>query len=346
MNTSDIPVKDQEKPVVETYDGQSDIQESRREQPEPVAARPYTPASAPFPQQPPGWTGYAPGTPPPWAWQPGAYTPYPPRRPARWPWVVLTLVLVFLLVGGGVAVLYGVFGFTGYSTSVTETQTFTTSTYPLLVLNNDTGSIHVRAAPNGNVISIQATKHGSPWANLNDLQVSYAQNATTNTVTVNVDRATVNSFFTALSVDFDVTVPSAAALQLKTNTGSIDVSGVSGQMTLSSNTGSLQVSAGTVKGNTSLITNTGSVTFNGAITESGTYTFTTDTGSVNVTLPAESIFHVDATTTTGSINTNFAGIVVQHPQMTGAEAHGDVGASPQATITLSTSTGSINLYQG
>jgi DUF4097 and DUF4098 domain-containing protein YvlB len=87
-----------------------------------------------------------------------------------------------------------------------------------------------------------------------------------------------------LSVDFDVTVPSAAALQLKTNTGSIDVSGVSGQMTLSSNTGSL--------------------------------------------------------------NTNFPGIVVQRHQVTGADAHGDVGGSPQATITLRTSTGSINLYQG
>ena len=59
----------------------------------------------------------------------------------------------------------------------------------------------------------------------------------------NLDLTSIAVLFTALSVDFDVTVPSAAALQLKTNTGSIDVSGVSGQMALSSNTGSLQVSA-------------------------------------------------------------------------------------------------------
>jgi DUF4097 and DUF4098 domain-containing protein YvlB len=79
--------------------------------------------------------------------------------------------------------------------------------------------------------------------------------------------------------------------------------------------------------------------------EDGTYTFTTDTGSVNVTLPAQSVFHVDASTSTGSINTNFPGVIVQHHQVTGADAHGDVGAAPQATLTLSTSTGSINLYQ-
>lgn len=117
-------------------------------------------------------------------------------------------------------------------------------------------------------------------------------------------------------------------------------------MALSSNTGSVEVSGGTVRGDTALITNTGSVTFNGAIEQSGIYTFTTDTGSVNVTLPAESVFHVDASTDTGSINTNFPGIVVQHRQVVGSDAHGDVGSSPQATITLRTSTGSINLYQG
>jgi hypothetical protein len=348
MNTPDIPVKDQDKPFIEEHTGPGAGQGNRPQQPVPVVTRQaeqersYTPA----PEQPPVWTGYMPGTPPPWAWQPGIYTPYPPRRPSRWPWVVLTLILLFLLIGSGIAVLFGVFALTGYAPSATQTQTYTMSTYPTLVLDNDTGSIHVRAAAASNVISIQATKHGSPWANLNDLQVSYAQDTTTNTVTVSVDRMNPTSFFNSLSVDFDVTVPSAAALQLKTNTGSIDVSGVSGQMTLSSNTGSLQVSGGTVKGNTALITNTGSITFNGAITEGGTYTFTTDTGSVNVTLPAESVFHLDATTTTGSINTNFPEIVVQHPQMTGAEAHGDVGVSPTATITLRTSTGSINLYQG
>lgn len=350
MSTQDIPVKDREKPPVEEHDGHIDRQDSGPQQPVTArsveqGARPYMAPPSSRLMQPPVWTGYPPGTPPPWAWQPGMSTPYPPRRPVRWPWIVLTFVLLFLLVSGGIAALFGVFGVTGYSTSATETQTFTVSTYPTVVINNDTGSIHVRAAPSESVITVQSTKHGSPWATLNDLQVSYAQNTTTNTVTVNVDRLNAGTFVTALSVDFDVTVPSAAALQLKTNTGSIDVSGVSGQMALSSNTGSLQVSGGTVKGNTELVTNTGSVTFDGAISESGIYTFTTDTGSVNVTLPTESVFHVDASTNTGSINTNFPGILVQHYQMTGADAHGDVGASPQVTLTLSTSTGSINLYQ-
>lgn len=101
-----------------------------------------------------------------------------------------------------------------------------------------------------------------------------------------------------------------------------------------------------VSGTTRLFTNTGSITFTGSIDRSGTYRFETNTGSVHVTLPSTSVFHVDASTNTGSINTNFPAVNVQHHQFTGADAHGDVGNSPQATVSLRTNTGSITLYQG
>jgi hypothetical protein len=245
-------------------------------------------------------------------------------------------------VSGGIWFLVSNLEYTFGSTSIT-TQHYTVSANPTIVLNNDTGSIRVRSGASASDVTIVATKYTGWWGNASDVNVTYAQDANSNTVTVNVDRP--GNIFGSSSVDFDLTVPGTTVLQLKTNTGSIDVSGVSGQMALSSNTGSLQVSAGTLEGNTSLTTNTGSVTFDGSITGNGIYTFTTNTGSVNVTLPAESVFHVDASTNTGSINTNFPGVVVQHQLLTGADAHGDVGTSPQATITLITSTGSINLNQ-
>jgi hypothetical protein len=175
--------------------------------------------------------------------------------------------------------------------------------------------------------------------------VSYSQNTEANTVTVNVERTSRFNSFGSTSVDFDVTVPSAATLQLKTNTGSIDVTGVSGHMVLVSNTGSIEARDGKLSGTSQLMTNTGSITFNGSIDRSGSYQFITNTGSVDVTLPTESVFHVDASTDTGSINTNFAGVMVQPHQFTGADAHGDVGSSPQATVSLRTNTGSINLFQ-
>jgi DUF4097 and DUF4098 domain-containing protein YvlB len=94
-----------------------------------------------------------------------------------------------------------------------------------------------------------------------------------------------------------------------------------------------------------LHSDTGSIKFNGSINQTGSYQFMTNTGSINVTLPASSAFHLDATTDTGSITSDFPGVNVQHPNFTGAIAHSDVGSSPQATITMTTNTGSITLHE-
>ncbi len=257
--------------------------------------------------------------------------------------------MFLVLAVGGIGALFAAVGYNifGYTTSSPETRSFTVSTTPTptVVLNNDTGSIQVRAGGTGSEVIIQATKYTGLGSNANNVQVSYNQDSATNTITVNVNRSTGFNFFTSPKVDFVVTVPSMAALQLHTNTGSIDVSGVSGQMQLTSNTGSVAARDGLLTGSSKLGSNTGSITFNGSIDTSGSYQFTTNTGSVDVTLPANSVFHVDATTDTGSITSDFPGVIVEHPNFTGAVAHSDVGSSPQATVTMSTNTGSIHLHQ-
>jgi hypothetical protein len=258
---------------------------------------------------------------------------------------VLIILLLFVFVTGGAFFLASSLGYT-FGSTTTTTQHYSVGTNPTIVLTNDTGSIHVRAGASSTDVTIQATRHTNWWGNGNDVNVTYNQDREGNTISVNVERPNNISTFGSTSVDFDLTVPGAAVLHLKTNTGSIDVTGVSGQLVLTSNSGSVQASGGTLSGNCQLLTNTGSVTFSGSISQTGTYQFQTNTGSVDVTIPGTSVFHVDASTDTGSINTNFPGVVVVHRQFVGADAHSDVGSAPQATITLRTNTGSINLYQG
>lgn len=266
------------------------------------------------------------------------------RRRSNWPWIVLVIVLLAVFVCGGVWFLASSLGNNFGSTSST-TQHFAVSPNPTIVLNNDIGSIHVRAGYSSGDVTIQATKH-IRWGGIaSDVNVAYAQDMTSNTVTINVERPGNVTPFGSSSVDFDLTVPGTAALQLKTSTGSIAITGVSGQLVLTSNTGSVRAD-GTLSGNSQLLTNTGSVTFTGSISQMGTYLFQTNTGSVDVTIPGTSVFHVDASTDTGAINTDFSGVAVEHRQFTGADAHSDVGSAPQATITLRTNTGSINLRQG
>lgn len=352
MSEQEIPVKEQALPVSE--EGVTGTEERTPEEyaqqaippPKYEQVWPTTPPPfKPYAQSPYTWPMYADGVGPQWS-RGGPYASLTyMRRRSHWPWIVLVIVLLLVFLTGGAFFLVSSLGYTSGSTTTT-TQHYTVSANPTIVLNNDTGRVHVRAGTSSSDVTIQSTKHTNWWGNASDVNVTYAQDMANNTVTVNVERPNTVSSFTSTSVDFDLTVPSTAAMQLKTNTGSLDVSGVSGQLVLTSNTGSVQASGVTLSANSQLLTNTGSVTFTGSLSQTGTYQFQTNTGSVNVTIPGSSVFHVDASTDTGSINTNFPGVVVERHQFTGADAHGDVGSTPQATITLRTNTGSINLYQG
>ncbi len=153
------------------------------------------------------------------------------------------LVLVFTWLVGLFFSTVG-FNFTGYTNSVTETpRHFAVSATPTVVINNDIGSIHVRSGGAGSDVTIQATKHAGFGSNVNNVQVSSSQDSAANTITVTVDRTSNTTFFNSPSVDFQVTVPNNASLELKTNTGGLDVNGVSGRMSVRSNTGSVEVRA-------------------------------------------------------------------------------------------------------
>lgn len=337
-------------------EGRTSTEERPAEQPQVVeASQPATPLPPEQPiGQPPQYPPYARQNYYPGPGQQPSYGPYygqpyapPRRRHSPWPWIVLAvfLVLVFTWVVGLFFSTIG-FNFPGYTNTVTETpRHFAVSATPTVVINNDIGSIHVQSGDAGSDVTIQATKHAGLGSNVNNVQVSYSQNSSANVITVNVDRTSNASFFNSPSVDFQVTVPNNASLELKTNTGGLDVNGVSGRMSVRSNTGSVEVRNGVLNSGSMLNSNTGSITFNGSINKTGSYQFMTNTGSVNVTLPASSAFHLDASTDTGSITSDFPGVYVQHPNFTGAVVHSDVGSSPQATITMTTNTGSINLHQ-
>ncbi len=222
-----------------------------------------------------------------------------------------------------------------------DTRHFTVAAQPTLILNNQTGSLHVQAGPSENEVIVQAVKYGGLFGETDDFAVRYTQDMEANTITITVDSPP--HAFDCCKVTFEVTVPRTATLRLKTTTGSIDVRAVSGEMVLSCDTGSIDVQDGTVQGQTRLMATTGSVTFDGAIAPDGSYRFETTSGAVNVTLPRESAFHVKASTMSGALRTDFPGVTVQ--DLVGHQASGDVGDAPRAMISLRTLTGSIKLYQ-
>ena len=209
------------------------------------------------------------------------------------------------------------------------------------MLSSDAGSITVNSG-SADSITVQAKKYASFGGNLNDVQINYNQSG--NTVNVTVHRSGNFNFFNATSVDFTITVPPATDLQINTNAGSITVNGISGKMSLTSNAGTIGATQASLTGSSIFKTNAGSLNFTGSIASTGTYDFETNAGSIDMTLLGSANFHLNASTDAGSINTSFP-VTVNH-STPGATANGDVGTAPQATLTLKTNAGSINLNKG
>lgn len=310
-----------------------------REQPEPRPRRHTAPLGAPY--------QYA-ASPPPYV-QPGVY---PERmeqqrrkRHRRWPRVLGCLFVLLILLVALVAV--AVFGFALHTgPSITTTRHFSVSAAPTLIINNDIGAIVVHTGGASNVVTIAETRSSALFGgSSSNVQLAYQQSNGGNTITVNINRPNGATFFNSPTVDFDVSAPTTANLQLKTSTGSVSVNGIRGQMSLQSSTGSVTASQVGLSGSSTLKTNTGSVNFSGTIGTNGTYQFQSNTGAVNVTLPRSASFHLNAKTNTGSLTSNFPGVHIQHNTV-GSQASADIGSSPGATVNLTTNTGAITLNTG
>ena len=226
-----------------------------------------------------------------------------------------------------------------------EIRRFSMGEHPRILVNNDFGSIHIKGESQGNEVSVQATQRN--WILIGETaapaQIHYEQNNDDNSVTITVERS--GSGFSVTEIVLNIMVPWYADLNLTTRAGSIDVTTVTGEMSLHTNAGSITVRQSTLSGNSIVQTNAGSVSFEGAIDPQGAYQFMTNTGSVHVVLPLHTAFHVDARTDIGSITTNVPGVVVTRLNYMNSEAHGEVGNPPRGTITLRSNLGSIYLQQ-
>ena len=223
------------------------------------------------------------------------------------------------------------------SNSNTETRDFTVSgnTPPKLIVNNDVGSVNVQPANNSNSIHVKVTKSGGKPS---DIQTNYNQSG--DTVTITIKRTNANS---TTKADADITVPAKSDLQLQNGTGDITVTGITGQMSLINGTGSIDATQVTLTSDSHLQASAGNVSFKGSI-GNGNYQFQSNTGNVDVSLPSNASFHVNANTDVGSITSDFSEVITQQ-NIAGASASGSVGNAPSATITLTTNTGSIELQK-
>ena len=139
--------------------------------------------------------------------------------------------------------------------------------------------------------------------------------------------------------DLDMTVP--ASINLKINADEIDVFGVSGQMNLTTNGGSIVLVQDTLKGTSVLDNNGGPTIFQGSLDSATNSTFSSNGGSVDISLPGDASFHLKIAGGVDAIATNFPGIAVANSSIPDT----NVGISPQARLTLDVNGSTVVLHK-
>jgi hypothetical protein len=193
------------------------------------------------------------------------------------------MIALFLVGGSGLLVVAGVYVL--LPTIYMELHHFSVELCPQVVIGNDCGIIHITAGSTSNEVTIQATTwNRRVWKASDGIWADYKQDG--NTIAAWVVRSSTSRIHDVDYVDFDIAVPSNTDLRLTTKTGDIRVTGISGQMHLGSESGSILVQQGILCGTSRLMTNAGAIHSHEAIDPLGTYTFVSTTGSITVILPS------------------------------------------------------------
>ena len=137
----------------------------------------------------------------------------------------------------------------------------------------------------------------------------------------------------------------SAAIALRTASGPINTSRLSGQVRAVTGNGTITTIATRLRGHSLMRAQDGTINFHGRLDPGCHAVFTNTGGAIGVTLPAGSSVLVDARTAGGSISSQFPSVHLA-PGPPGRTAHGRIGQGAAAHLRIQTAGGSISLSHG
>ncbi|MBN1201694.1 MAG: DUF4097 family beta strand repeat protein [Anaerolineae bacterium] len=220
------------------------------------------------------------------------------QRKSRAPLYVLIGCLLFpclccaaplcLVIGGGVT-LATVFEHSKASASYTETVDVVPGETIILDVDNRVGDIEIRTGAADDQVIVEYTKtayafnKGSARDELDKINVDITSSGQTITIQVEQDSNEDTFLFRANEVNMTITIPSDAEITVENNVGQITLEGVHARAL-------------------DLQTNTGSITFEGSLRQTGDYNIRTNVGDVTLRLPDGTYIEVDAETDVGEVS--------------------------------------------
>jgi DUF4097 and DUF4098 domain-containing protein YvlB len=296
-------------------------------------------------------------------------------------WISVVLLLVAAVALAACAPTGGISTGVNRATAEEVVSASFTAEKPTIIVETFNGNIDVTVSA-GTAVKVDVTKRGSgdtadeAKADLKNIQVTMNQEGST--VRVTAQRTDKRADLGNSGAAAKLTVPAGSILQLRTSNGriaasgaaetvtaqssngAIDVRGATGPLDLKTSNGNITVSGGseaialeTSNGAIEVSTNeavelnaassNGALKFTGPLSANGQNVLRTDNARIDVTLPADSSFTLDAATSNGKVTSAFA-VKGDNPRDT--ELKGTVGGDAQTSLKLQTSNGNIDIRKG
>ncbi|HXR66926.1 MAG TPA: DUF4097 family beta strand repeat-containing protein [Ktedonobacteraceae bacterium] len=271
-------------------------------------------------------------------------------RSRWWIWVIVAIIFVSMMSGGAFSFSHrshsGLNPYPKGPAPMQQQQIYSMKGAAELDINDLSGNVTIQVATDGNPNLAVITGDGSqPAVNYQGQKVVLTSDS-----------------------DITVTVPQSVALNLGAGQSNIEVDNFSGQLTAQTNSGDIMLNNDNLSQGSSLNTNTGnidlesgtvadvsiisvngtitmgqvglsgkvavstggngSISYNGILDSQGKYQFTTDSGDIDLTMPADTSMQLKVSQKGGHYNSDF-------PAST--------GSAPQASVGVTTNSGNITI---
>ncbi len=210
-------------------------------------------------------------------------------------------------------------------------RVFSVGDAPRLRIQNFAGNVTIRSGA-GNAVRVVATKRARSASDLAAIQVDMSGDE--RLVEVNTSHASRVSS-TNLSVRLEVTVPADTEVVLRTGAGTVDINGVSGELTVEAGAGTVSVRG--AAGPVDLQTGAGTVEYQGR--PAGDCHFHTGVGTITLTVPDDANLTVDLSTGLGTVNSELS----VRGTVSARKVSGTTGNGRDAQVTAATGAGTVTL---
>jgi hypothetical protein len=204
-----------------------------------------------------------------------------------------------------------------------------------LEVSTGSGSIDIRRG-GGNVVQIHGTIRagGSWWRSSQDAGEIVRRLESNPPIeqsghTVRIGRQMDRNWYENVSISYEIVVPAQANIQAHSGSGHQSLEGVDGRVEM--NTGSGGIRATNVRGELRMHTGSGGIRVQGE--QTGRWEFSTGSGGVEIDLPSNAAFELNAHTGSGGVDVDYPMTVQGHIGSRRHDVSGKVGGGgPELSI--------------